>query len=421
LDLALPALFIVLVLMFVALELQGQFLLQYSYYSCYLIPFTFLVLSRLVRVPERLGRWAYAAITLLAACAAAAFLRGYYPFRFVSLAHDAPWMPTLVACLIGLSAGVVGLAMKCWWPRMRWSFVAALLLLSVTALTLGPLGPYERQPGHQGRVEKVFQTIQKNAHGRKPLFWYAFSGPMGLEYRASASIYLWSYSLLNEKFPALEPASAAKLAEHQLVALLTPDEEGVELANESGRPFGFRFHLVAKRHIVGGYQNYWIFLLETHRDLEPVPAGAGSQLQAMRIRPSRWIPSYPPDAMRWEVRGGRIEARSVASQWGYIATYPEFEAPRDGLYVFRMRYKLKRGGIAFGALSSDQRKWIVQAPAAVDEGDILVKTCQVKLKRGEKICLVITNDNPAGNDPSELTVEKVDVMTPQTPSTHPRK
>jgi hypothetical protein len=71
--------------------------------------------------------------------------------------------------------------------------------------------------------------------------------------------------------------------------------------------------------------------------------------------------------------------------------------------------RLLQGNLAFGALSGDQSHWIGQAGPGFhdrDESDshAFVKTFTVRLKAGEQLQLLITNDHPDGDYASQFDI-----------------
>jgi hypothetical protein len=179
---------------------RGSPLLQFSHYVSYLIGPIMLAAGTLLASPlSRLSRPAVGAVIgLVVASAALCVLRtGYAPIKV-----------SLLCALIGF----VGLGLQL---PSRWftAYFVAVLSFASALSTPYPIGnagslPHINRCSLLSNVTTAAQYIDDVTRARraegdraKVWFWYDADEPFGQQHTSLASLWLWGYSLINDKYP----------------------------------------------------------------------------------------------------------------------------------------------------------------------------------------------------------------------------
>ena len=129
----LPILFITMTAFFIVLEAKGQFLLQYNYYACYLLPFLYLALSVLFRVPEGMKNRLFFGVLAVSVFLTLLPFANIHVF-WVSLGkYDA----NVVQCGVGLLAATVAVIARVMFSKSVLTYSASVLLLGVAGMAAG--------------------------------------------------------------------------------------------------------------------------------------------------------------------------------------------------------------------------------------------------------------------------------------------
>jgi hypothetical protein len=147
--------------------------------------------------------------------------------------------------------------------------------------------------------------------------------------------------------------------------------------------------------------------------IQLAPVGATSTLPLELLQPC-----YPPPQMSARQSGGALTVLTPSGQFAYALKSPALTVESSGDYVFDLTYHLTDGRISFGALTGDESHWIAQSSAApsplVGGGPrLFCSRFTLRLHTGDSIHLLLTNNNPAGDRPSELTIDSLSALLKQ--------
>jgi hypothetical protein len=267
--------FVLTALLMLLWQIEGQPILQISYYTSYIIPATFLAVgAQLAPVLGRLSRNQFVVL-----CCAAGILL-YLPFALpvhsgfmqAIQRHGLLWTALLGAAGLIMAVrevrclGIIGVLLVC----------AACATLNATTGT--------RTWGHPGQPDdpairhEAFMSIVDSVRAAKQIdptdhlfFWYDLSAPLGPLHRSVASTFMWSHRLVSESFPWLGvQAETADLrpklpAPHTKIAILTVDDEALQKAERSLRQVGLTAAYLGQRRIREGPIFWNMILIETER------------------------------------------------------------------------------------------------------------------------------------------------------------
>jgi hypothetical protein len=259
-------------------------------------------------------------------------------------------------------------------------------------------------------------------------FWYHARAPMGKVCTAVASTYLWGYRLVNAEFPALVDPAAFGQLKGQHIVILSADPDALARANGSLEKLGLEGSLLDEQPIVYpsvAFTMYHVAIQEKARSEQPllVHFDRGAKYGMLSTSPvsisaaeghsplplDQWHPCYEAPRMSLAKSEEGLQLITPAERWAYALLYSSLRVAEEGNYRFELKYSLRNGDIAFGALTEDQSRWLAQAgpastPPFADKPGVLVKSLSLRLKSGEGFHLLLTNNYPGGSHPSELVI-----------------
>jgi hypothetical protein len=265
-----PVNFLVIGLMFLLAELRGNPLLQLNYYASYLIGPLMLAFGTVLATPlAGLSRPAFGAALGLVAAGAVLHVGGAVPVN-------------LTVALVGTLVGLTGLGAQL---RAQWGVLACLALTSGASAFLPfqsawpyhadfrptslaeRINLYSRVTATAQQVDDLAQTQQALAGRTKVWFWYDSKEALGNEYKSLAAIWLWAYSLINDRFPIWSDPKGWTLCPGDLVIVPSQDREVVSRALASGRNHPLALRLLGTRSVGEGETRYTlaVFVLEPAR------------------------------------------------------------------------------------------------------------------------------------------------------------
>jgi len=393
-------------------QLRGITLLGHYYYTCYLLPFAYLVIGHgFWRAAENMRDRTYvlACGVSLALAAAAWYDPAGHPVG------GAAWL----AAAFGALAASLALRQRAAGIFLASAGFAALMFATYDGA--GPSGRLHATREEYVRVMNARRRIETRRGGSPILFWYERREPAFYEYFALNATYIAEFSRIGEHFPAGCPervfprnlvvvssprADAAETARHALD--LCWSGAGLEAFVEDAFPgsegphpftitlFGSRTSLSLQRPLKA--------------DFDP---SSGRRLLRLAPNPTQeeplplyvWVSS--PGATQTVTPEG-IEVRTPAGRSGCALTYPALEAPVTGRYRFALRYSPRSGQFAFaafpanrsGRLVSDQSRRNAQAH---DEAALFLD-----LNQGDTVILRVANADSAER-PSAFLLEDATV------------
>jgi hypothetical protein len=254
LTLLLQSVFVVMAIAILLAELSGQYFLQYTYYSCYLLPFTLMTLAvHFLRVPAGLPNGCF--YPLLAGV----------PALFVYLVKYnvlLPWFTTRASVVLTASIVLVGgLTIRALLRYRGLTFVFAVLPLTVVSAAFFPfyLGAAPAQPVY-ARITTSIDLIGKFCHARpgRVWIWYDRQEPQGLEYVSISSAYFYGYSLLNDQFPSPQAASPTAFRGGEPLVILSARQEVGTAADKSLRQIGLQYRTLDVREVAADSVRYFL-------------------------------------------------------------------------------------------------------------------------------------------------------------------
>lgn len=256
-------------------EIEGQPILQVSYYTSYIIPAMFLAAG--AQLAPALGR--LSRVQFIPLCLAAGILL-YLPF--ISPRHSGVMQAVQRHGLLWTALlGATGLVLAVREVR-HLGAVAVLLVCTACAALNATTGT--RTWGHAGQPDdpavrhQAFMSIVDSVRAAKQIdptdhlfFWYDLSAPLGPLHRSVASTFMWSHRLVSESFPLLgkqaeTPDLKPKLPPpHTKIAILTVDDEALQKAERSLREVGLTARYLGQRRIREGPIFWNMVLIETEK------------------------------------------------------------------------------------------------------------------------------------------------------------
>jgi hypothetical protein len=436
--------FLFTLIMMIGWEWWGQPILQLQEYASLLLPATLLALgAQLALHVERLSRRQFGALLAMVLLASLA------PYA-LNNAGEWPTRLSRWSAALTLAGGTLGLAVLT--SRRPGALAAAgiiVLFVSIPAclawhtfdfsearpriVSIREESPRRREHYHAADILcSVFdaaRVVRKWDPAGQTRFWYDARAPMGKVCTAVASTYLWGYRLVNTAFPAVgDPAEFARLKGHQ-VLILSADVDALAKANASMKELGMEASLLAEQHIAYPSVAFTMYkvTIKTKGSLErPLRARfeqAASQGTLIASPPTgpapedhvplpldQWHSCYDPPKMSLARTEQGLQVATPVDRWGYAALYSPLRVVEEGNYRFDLKYSLRHGDIAFGALSEDQSRWLGQAgPGSKlpEKPGMLVKSFNLCLKAGESFRLLLTNNYPGGSHSSQVVIHEV--------------
>jgi hypothetical protein len=268
------------------------------------------------------------------------------------------------------------------------------------------------------RVGTAVRTIQSRLPADDyPAFWYNANSPHSAEYTGIMCAFL-SHSFSMRGFPSVD--AGRRYSPGQVILLLTDGREVFEGAGHMLLRAGMPVSLLWRQKVEGNGVSYWITATEVERDKEPVAGNTPVPVPLWEFEPGRTVPVGQSDSAftleRWsaalaapdtasQLTSDGLHVTTVKSRYGTALIYPVLTAPYDGVYEFRLTFRMLEGGLAFYALTPDQKSQIGRAGESEAQGASLVKSLVLLLGRGEQFRLVVANAHPTGAIASHFVIE----------------
>jgi hypothetical protein len=251
---------------FTALELRGMPVLQFSYYSSYLVPLSLLAMIALALPPrEETGASMSMPATVVPPLATLlVFVAAHWLFltRSPNLAltisrlpvarraYDLLWFGPFglesFSTFLALAGGLAALSFI-WLVRpgsLRWYGFAAGLAVGCAAIPVHwPAAGARGVQATYAEVVSADRFVDRHVADRTLRFWYDATSP-NRPFRSISSTYFWSYTLLNEQMPRLTADEAATLPPNTRFVLLVPVEADVLAARRSLQKYGLDLSLI---------------------------------------------------------------------------------------------------------------------------------------------------------------------------------
>jgi hypothetical protein len=144
------------------------------------------------------------------------------------------------------------------------------------------------------------------------------------------------------------------------------------------------------------------------------PAGGGTPVALPAVEPT--VPLAIEDFEKAldtvplvDVRRGAVRVVTLAAHDSYALYYPFLRATRDGVHAIRLRYRIVNGEIVLGPLSHDGLWWREHQMTRSRRDLDAVIDVSIALKAGEDFRLVVYNQHPEGDRPSEVEIHELTV------------
>jgi hypothetical protein len=231
-----------IVSVFVLCNLLGMPVLQFDYYTSYMLPF--LVLGSAAMVGDRMETWKIREVVLLCC---------YLGLIALLVGSNTPiweWLPSFreevrqalipvpAAKLFGVLV-VSGLSTE-FIKRRLYASIVLLCGLATTAMTLGLM----TLPADATESRIRFLTIDATSRelgnlsaGAKLWFWHSSEAETAMEFESISSTYLWGYRLLGTELPKVNSVLAER---GDMIALMTDDQASLDQARISLTKLGVK-------------------------------------------------------------------------------------------------------------------------------------------------------------------------------------
>jgi hypothetical protein len=426
--------FIALLALFMACQLRGLAIVQFTFYFSVTLPATVLAFAAvLAPYVEDIRPRTFSAVagTVLIVLLVPHALNGTGDW----LAALSPWSGAL---LVG--AGTLGLIAA--WAAGTKAWITPVLVLLFIALPTYVAGAifvpdqdalatangrhisWERLPRTDvlRAVAASVEVIRQLDHTGQGRFWYDARASMGEVFRDVCASYFWAYRLVNERFPAVHDRAAFTALKRQRVWILSAEPEALAQAQTALNKLGLEARLIAQQVIKRSSVNFTMYYVTIE------PRDVRAEAQAIRVYPgggkgslisaeSDGVPSDslplpqglwhlcgPPETASWKrffrCRGSlsvTAEGLDVTTAEGcYALAYAPLTAEQEGDYRFEVTYSPRTGLIGLGILNEDQSGWLVQSPGEAplppQKPDVLIASCTVHLKAGATCQPILTNN-----------------------------
>jgi hypothetical protein len=275
---------LVTVALWTAYELRGIPLLQFSHYSSYLAPFALVALP--LQSGFRADGSAKSRIVLpLATLALLAAAHWLFLIRVPGLAstlmqlpgtaalvYNAAWfgpfgtesLTTFIAVAGGLG-GVLCLRFLSGTSRRWFGFIVGLTFMCAAAPTNYPPARHNSARADYLEIGAIERYVSANTDGRALRFWYDYDRNPTRPFRAVASTFFWSYTLVNERLPMMTAKEAAALPAATRLVFLVPAAADVDRARETLRMHGLETALVDQRIFGEGKRSVFVVIADLMR------------------------------------------------------------------------------------------------------------------------------------------------------------
>jgi hypothetical protein len=380
--------------------------LQLPYYASYLIPSMFLAVASMTGIPEDQLRprvyWS-AIFATVAIFAFSIWLAG----SSVTYALASTGFVTLIAVpALGLAASVI-------FPERWYSLLIALLGLFVYQIAY--LDDRLQPARHSWeRIVKGAQACWPYVESGPTYFWYDQNEPFGGEFTAINSIYLWGFSYIGPKFPALEVPT--RLHSGATVVLLSSSDLAVETAKRVLNEHHLEGRAVNTTRIgqAPALYNLTFFNLRPVGDEEGITVDQHEGTYDLVPWKTVDAPAFPPSG--WRLDGTpRIAQQhdgtlvtTADRRYAYGSLYGPLRAKRGGTYRFALRYRIISGGILYGGMAADMSHNLGRADLPPPTpSHTQMATYEVELNAGDSVVLLIANDPPRQHGSSTYLIESV--------------
>jgi hypothetical protein len=262
--------------------------LQYSYYSSYFLPASFLAIAAMFgeNTQERLRlRWKVPLALLLILIAILSISAKQPFFQNVttpagSQGRPGPLVVNVFYIQLGLGcAGLLVLILARFDPvGSLATFVAALILCGMATVPPishypSPVSPDEVETSHT--ISATQQTLQKLIGTEHPLFWYSKASPFYWEFSSIHAAYLWWPTRVNWAFPSgpLSPMHDASTSVveytqkpwtgNERIVILTEHPDQMAQARLTFETVGMDLVVTDQFHVPRGDGGYWAILALT--------------------------------------------------------------------------------------------------------------------------------------------------------------
>jgi hypothetical protein len=389
--------------------------LAYTYYACYLIPFTFLVVGTSCwKDIANLSARTYLPICVLAV---AVFGFVWYAGAFRDLSA---WLPTGVVAALILVILLAALF-------VRGAVASALLAIAafgiLTEQTRLPAASHLEARRNYQRLTRTRQRLELVRHGRRIDFWFDENDPEYPNNISLVSTYIYNQSFFSTSFPQLTcgPSTAPNTG----VVVLSTREDAAELARRALADCWRRDGLLAQVEysaVVEGvtrpYTVTAIFAapdLAARRPLRAAFDAAGRGSLAPLDNPADSAP-FPLD--RWRVlprtyarfSPAGLRVRTPRDAFAFALVYPPLVAPATARYSFTVKYQPGSGWFAFGLCQPGLYNWMdvgTSQSRFQPPGQVVVFA---DLKRGDGFELAIENNNNDGPGAASFAIQEVSAV-----------
>jgi hypothetical protein len=404
---------------FIVWHIAGGLGLEAYYYTSYLLPSAFLAIGCMFTLHfERWQAWSYwlfLAVVTLALVASLAL----GPIGVITQVRRIGWV------WMSIGAGIC-FALNAY-LRNRWQF--SLLILCGLWMCQASFGQFDSKESAQraaelSRVAESAKLVGEHTREDPLRFWYDAAEPLGSEFNAINSTFLWRWApeaIINRNLTAIAPESSLQPGVEGVI--LSSRDDALQQANRALN----EMHLQARTFGTGkidrdGVRYQLLFFrvepfgtagLEVPLQLVETP-GAAKQLElspasdAAPFPAKRWVWCwYPRTDGKLEIRPNGVHVTTHAGRFSYSAQYPAFKAVKSGYYRFVLEFEDLKGGFQFGGLSADSSHWVVpeRAVQRTRRGNG-TRTAYASLAAGEQVVLMVCNYIPQGTEHSSTFVIK---------------
>jgi hypothetical protein len=345
--------------MFFAMEMKGFWLLQYSFYANYLMPYVFLVIGAALAVAtahirKRLHFLVIAtvAVVLLAPFLLTSTISPVSCAPLCKLSGRVGWTAA-AGCLLLTSAIL---------SRRTWPATLALLILGVWNIMAADRRVFSFPSSAADRslnlmVFDAMPAIRPYNQDGKLRFWYNNREALGNLFRAVACTHLWSYRLINEDFPSRtvpRNSTYGALALGQTAVTLSSQKDSNKLLEQSLAEIGAKPELLGSAHIQRGGDGFDMTFFRCW------PLGAHSGIE-LSMAPMTSYPPYP--LVRTAAQ--HVVVRASAAPWAFAAQLPMGSIGdrwRDCSAMVKLNAQVQRGLIGLGILDQGQKDFLSRLP-----------------------------------------------------------
>jgi hypothetical protein len=248
--------FLLIAAVMIITELRGTPVLQFFFYASYMIGPLFmasgLIIGGWLESAPRRDAIVVTLMTWLLLLASYSWLGGDF---FLAQTHSFVWIAATAAA---------GFVVWTIWPARRAGLVFLIAWVVVQFLIFVPIPRNGRSEFI--RVDRAMDAIYAEAKDRRPRFWYDADEPCGAEFRSVASTYLWGYTLINDKFPAIKDVPLVLMpVEGNVVVITSQNPSALALARRAMATRGLTLRLLSRRPISKGSVGYTLLITEVRK------------------------------------------------------------------------------------------------------------------------------------------------------------